>query len=217
MFPSNQEEFKVFEERFYHWASGAYKDILGIPDLALKLLDEQYQQYLVYQNNLDLGEDTSKAIYEMRDYQRTLVEDNMRNIINQFIKSNPAATPEMLVNLGLNVPDTIRTPINMSTEPPVIKSIKNVGNHSHEIIIWGTAEHRAKVKGCEGYEIRCHIGSEVPKSESEFEEVAKISRERTILHYSAADFSKVVHYIVCAYGNKGQHSDWTEVVTRVID
>ncbi|MDR1847377.1 MAG: hypothetical protein LBR17_04595, partial [Bacteroidales bacterium] len=153
-------------------------------------------------------------------YYRQLVETDIRNIYNQYIRFNPAATPDLRAALGLHIPDTTKTPIHVPNEAPAIEI--NFLTHLRHFIIFGHYNSLGKIlrglpKGATGVQIWQKIGGDEPPTYDEMTFLGEESKSPFMVEFAAEHFGQKVWYAVRYYNFKHEYSAWSAIKMALVN
>ncbi|MDR1848205.1 MAG: hypothetical protein LBR17_08870 [Bacteroidales bacterium] len=216
--PHAELEFKAFAVNFNAKVVDN-GDVFGIPQLAKSILFTNLGNYLEYQLKIEGGE-KDRANVAQRNLYHNILEADIRNIVNQYIRNNPAATPELLVEFGLNVPDTTKTPIHVPNTAPDLEI--DFATHLRHFIIFGKYNSQGKItrglpKGATGVEVWRKIGGNETPAYDEMTFLGEESKSPFMVEFSAEHFAQRVWYAVRYYNFKHEYSAWSAIKMALVN
>lgn len=153
---------------------------------------------------------------ERKNDKRTVCERLIRRL-NRKIKSSADVTSEQLEQLGLNVNDTVRTPVGVIGTRPVLEVVFDE-RLTHKIIFRDeTKSRRAKPPGAIGIELWTYAqGNQTEPTFWDFGFLRLMTRSGGTVSYPDDHAKRTAHYMARWVNTRGEVGPWSEIVKSTI-
>jgi hypothetical protein len=188
---------------------------LSIPSLAFSVLTIYYASWVTDFEQSQAANHTAADIVK-KNTTRHMLEANLRNFVNQYIRYNPAVTDADLAGMGLPIPDPARTPIPRPTTAPVhtveSKGILQVLLRFHFV----DSQNEAIPYGYDGAVISYAVSSEPTADYPDLTTTALATKTRFHMEFPPEDRGKWLHTALQWQNDKGKRGPWSDIQSAVI-
>jgi hypothetical protein len=188
-----------------------------IPAAEASALQTSYEAFMALYTQVS-GPGRSKTLTEAKNEARDDFVAKAQAMINFRLK-NPVIPRAGLVDAGVGVPDTTRTPVGKPEEHVGLTVIpSNVRQHK---IVWTVEETGSKAvpKGYGGVVLRKGVlepGAAAPVAPEDLPSSTLISRNNVIINFRAGDQGKRCAYAACWQTKTGLMGPWTDIIPSLV-
>jgi len=161
------------------------------------------------------------AAIAAKDAARTAAEVVLRPYA-QDISRNPAVTNENKVAVGVNLPNSARTPVPPPTTQPSLSLVSSV--HFNQVIAYrdaSTPTSKAKPAGAIGVDLRLHIATTEPPAPDLIPPYGVLTKSPANIGFTAGDVGKTATYFArwvtrSGPGGIAQNGPWSAPLAVVV-
>ncbi|MDR1148371.1 MAG: hypothetical protein LBK66_07045 [Spirochaetaceae bacterium] len=209
VFSASEAEFLSFAGTF-HEGTNANATLLGIPAALVSDNQEKLSAYIIAYHTAE-DPNAGKIDREDRKEKREALTQNMRKIKNAYLDADPLgkATPEILMDFGLQPKDRIRTDVPDPTE--VVPFTLENGEYLHV-----TVKHPARPPRYNGAVAFYKVGGTAPATHKELTSSKLLTRPVETLVFEDTQLGQTLSIALCWENEKGRLGPPSPIQSHVI-
>ena len=217
-YPDSDAEFTVWGDQFIAYVQAHFAEVGLSPGEVLGLNADWTSFQIAYKALVKVRAEEAAALETKVEARRRFVA-LMRPAVRQ-IQTFPGTTDAHRGNLGITIPDRIRTPVVAPTSRPLVKvDFSKRLLHRIGFVDEKTPTRRARPRGVTGAEVWVKVaasGEPPPTGPGDLSFLMLSSRSPAVAEYGGADAGKTAHYMLRWHSGRGEPGPWSETASATI-
>jgi hypothetical protein len=161
--------------------------------------------------------DSGKVSVEQKNLALAALKKGVQDTVNGHINHNPAVTADDRVALGLQIPDTHRSPV---PDPATTVVLRPVPGLVRQLVVpftdSATPESRGKPYGIQRMELACAVLPAPPANAGELVRIVSAAKSPVVLNFREEDRGKTVYMAGRWVNTRQKEGPWSAIIAAVV-